>query len=163
MKEQSGSTLTDDLMANPFQVNIYKGSFVNIDTMNGHKLFNYIWGIEGTEYKSTLNGIEYYLKVDAPRSSYPQVSISYNDKRNPWGIEGPEDSTIEKDGEFVRYHRDDKSVCYHRIKDDVPSLLLPSFTHQVEGSYDLHHVPYPSEIEHLLDKALQLLQTAEKI
>lgn len=129
--------------------------------MKGHELFEHIQRMKDGEYKSTLDDTEYYLKLSDPETQYPWIGISYNDVRNYWGLS--DDQNFEKEGECISCNKRTGHLYYHRLKEHVSSLLIPSYKLAVDRGPIEFKSPYPKPMEQLLDRTLKLFKTADKI
>lgn len=126
-----------------------------------HPLFNYIRTLDEGKYISSSNrGSEYYLRLIDARRDFPQIFMSYNDVRAYWMPS--ENNIFEKDGESIGYYRPTGEVVYSRFKENVPSIINPSFNFPMDIT-EKYKKPYPKSLEQLLDGTLSLFRTAHKI
>ena len=124
-------------------------------------MFEYINTIAEGEYTSSLNGIEYYLDLSSRDTTLPQINISFNDIRNCF--KEASDRSFEKEGESIVYNRFNGNLYYNRIKEHIPSILVPNYKIAMDIEPRTFTSPFPKPISKLLDQTYQLFQAAEKI
>lgn len=125
-----------------------------------HDLFEHIQRIEQGRYVSVLDDIEYYLSLSNLGSQDIQINISYNDVRNYW--ENLDDRSFEKEAESIVYEKASGVILYRRLKEHVPSILVPSHKIHMDINPLVYDHPYPEPINQWLDKALRLFKSAQR-